>query len=115
MSNNIQPILNNKTYDVLKWIAQILLPAIGALYFGIATIWGLPNSEQVVGTITVIDAFLGAILGLTSISYQKSDAKYHGSIEMEEKSTGAKVFSLQLKDEPESLETMDEVTFKINK
>lgn len=63
--------MNNKTYDVLKWIAQILLPAIGTLYFAIASIWGLPYAEQIVGTITAVDAFLGAILGISTHYYNK--------------------------------------------
>lgn len=63
--------LNNKTYDILKFIAQIVLPALGTLYFALASIWGLPYGEQIVGTITAIDAFLGAILGLSSIGYNK--------------------------------------------
>ena len=64
-------ILKNKIYDVLKWIAQIVLPAIATLYFALASIWGLPYGEQIVGTITAIDAFLGAILGVSTISYNK--------------------------------------------
>lgn len=63
--------LSNKTYDTLKWIAQILLPAIGVLYFALAGIWGFPYGEQVVGTITVIDTFLGALLGINSVQYKK--------------------------------------------
>ena len=63
--------ISNKVYDVLKWIAQYLLPALGTLYFAFSTIWGLPYGEQVVGTITAIDAFLGAILGLSSATYYK--------------------------------------------
>lgn len=65
--------MSNKTYDVLKWIAQILLPALGALYFGLAQIWGLPYAEQIVGTITVIDAFLGALLGISTVQYRKGE------------------------------------------
>ena len=64
--------LSNKTYDTLKWIAQYLLPAIGTLYFALARIWGLPYGEQVVGTITAVDAFLGAILGISTIQYNKT-------------------------------------------
>lgn len=65
--------LNNKVYDILKWIAQYLLPALGTLYFALSTIWGFPYGEQVVGTITAIDAFLGAILGLSSATYYKNE------------------------------------------
>lgn len=64
--------LSNDTYDVLKWIAQILLPAIGTLYFSVSQIWGLPYGEQIVGTITAIDAFLGVCLGISSDNYHKS-------------------------------------------
>ena len=59
-------MISNKTYDALKWVAQILLPSIGTLYFAITNIWGLPYSAQVVGTITSIDAFLGVLLGISS-------------------------------------------------
>lgn len=61
--------MSNATYDKLKFIAQILLPALGALYFGLAGIWGFPYGEQIVGTITVIDTFLGVILGISSANY----------------------------------------------
>lgn len=63
--------MSNKTYDKLKWVAQYLLPALGTLYFAIAGIWGLPYSEQVVGTITAVDTFLGVILGVSSANYKK--------------------------------------------
>ena len=64
--------LSNKTYDVLKWIAQYLLPAVGTLYFALAGIWGLPYGEQIVGTITAVDTFLGVILGLSTVQYKKT-------------------------------------------
>lgn len=64
-------MIPNKVYDILKWIAQILLPAIGALYFGLAGIWGFPYAEQVVGTVTVIDTFLGVLLGISTYQYNK--------------------------------------------
>lgn len=65
--------ISNKVYDVLKWIAQYLLPAFGTLYFALSTIWGFPYGEQVVGTITAVDAFLGAILGISSAAYYKNE------------------------------------------
>ena len=64
-------MLSNKTYDVLKWIAQILLPAVGTLYFALAQIWGFPYAEQIVGTITAVDCFLGALLGISTALYNK--------------------------------------------
>lgn len=63
--------LSNKAYDIMKWIAQYLLPALGALYFALSQIWGLPYGEEIVGTITAVDAFLGAILGISTMNYKK--------------------------------------------
>ena len=66
--------LNNKTYDILKWVALYLLPALGTLYFALAGIWSFPYGEQIVGTITAIDTFLGVLLGVSSSAYKKSEA-----------------------------------------
>jgi len=63
--------MSNKTYDILKYIAQIVLPALGTLYFALSQIWGLPYGKQIVGTITAVDAFLGAILKISSNQYNK--------------------------------------------
>lgn len=63
--------LSNKVYDSLKWIAQILLPALGTLYFALAGIWGFPYAEQIIGTITAIDTFLGVLLGISTMQYRK--------------------------------------------
>lgn len=65
--------MSNKVYDVLKWIAMILLPALGALYFTLSGVWGLPYAEEIVGTITAIDTFLGVILGVSSSQYKKTN------------------------------------------
>jgi hypothetical protein len=63
--------LSNDVYDILKFIAQIVLPALGTLYFALAGIWGWPYGEQIVGTITAVDAFLGALLGISTATYNK--------------------------------------------
>ncbi len=62
---------NNKHYDVLVWIAQILLPAVAALYINLADYWGLAYPEQISGTIMAIDLFLGIILGISKSNYNK--------------------------------------------
>lgn len=67
--------MSNKMYDVLKWIAMYLLPAIGTLYFALAGIWNFPFGEQVVGTITAVDTFLGVVLGISSAQYNKNLSK----------------------------------------
>lgn len=72
-------ILKNSTYDVLKWIAQLLLPALATLYFALAGIWNLPYGEQIVGTITAIDTFLGVLLGISTYNYNKKEVKNEGN------------------------------------
>lgn len=67
-------LLTNKNYDILKLIAQYILPATGTLYFALAAIWGLPYGEQIIGTITAVDIFLGVVLGISSVAYKKTDA-----------------------------------------
>ncbi len=62
--------MSNKTYDVLKWIALYFLPALATLYFALAGIWNLPYGEQVLGTISAIDTFLGVLLGLSNAKYK---------------------------------------------
>ncbi len=67
--------LTNKAYDVLKFIAQILLPALGTLYFALAKIWGFPYAAEIVGTISAVDAFLGALLGISTANYNREQAE----------------------------------------
>jgi hypothetical protein len=64
--------MSNKTYDILKYIAQIALPAVATLYFSLSQIWGLPYGEEIVGTITAIDLFLGTLLKISSDAYYQS-------------------------------------------
>ena len=63
-------VLSNKAYDVLKWIALYLLPAIGTLYFTLSGLWGFPYGEEVVGTITAVDTFVAVIIGISSVNYK---------------------------------------------
>ena len=65
--------ISNKTYDILKWVAMYFLPSLGTLYFALAGIWGLPYGEQVVGSITAIDTFLGILLGISTAQYNKTN------------------------------------------
>ncbi|MBF1022356.1 MAG: phage holin [Lachnospiraceae bacterium] len=72
-------MFKNSTYDVLKFVAQIVLPAVGALYFALAGIWSFPYGEEVVGTITALDAFLGTILGISTLNYHKEKVDETGN------------------------------------
>lgn len=70
--------MSNNVYNFLKWVAQCVLPALGTLYFALASIWGLPYVEEVLGTITAIDTFLGVILGISTVQYNKNLSKSNG-------------------------------------
>lgn len=63
--------MSNKVYNILKWIAVYFLPALGTFYFALAGIWNLPFGEQIVGTITAVDTFLGVVLGVSTSQYNK--------------------------------------------
>lgn len=65
--------MSNKTYDTLKFVAQVGLPAVGTLYFALASIWGLPYGEEIVGTITAVDTFLGTLLHVSNVKYKESE------------------------------------------
>jgi len=65
--------MSNKVYDILKWIAMVVLPAIGTLYFALAGIWGFPYAEQIGGTITAVVTFLGVLLGVSSAKYKQAE------------------------------------------
>lgn len=67
--------MKSTTYDKLKYLAQVVLPSIGTLYFALGSIWNLPYVEQIVGTITAFDAFLGGLLHLDSIKYNSKKVK----------------------------------------
>lgn len=108
-------LLSNSSYDALKKSTTVALPALGALYFALAQIWHLPKPEEVVGSIAAVNVFLGVLMGVSTKSYNKSDARYSGVIEVSSPPDGAKkLFSLNLAAEPEDLEKMDEVTFRVN-
>ncbi len=65
--------LNNTVYDILKWIALVVLPALATLYGALAPTWGWPYAEQIVYTITAVDTFLGALLGISNLQYKLDD------------------------------------------
>lgn len=103
--------MTNKTYDTLKWIAMILLPAIATLYFALAGIWGFPYPNEVVGTITAIDTFLGVILGISSSKYiPPSDGKF-----IVKPGEGGDAYSLDFGDTLENLADKDQVVLDVTK
>lgn len=72
--------LNNRLYDLLKFIALVALPAVSAAYFGLAQIWGLPKAEELVGTATVVDTFLGLLLKASTSQFNKTEGAPDGDL-----------------------------------
>lgn len=99
--------LSNNVYDKLKWVAQYLLPAAGALYFALAGIWGLPYGEQIIGTLAAVDTFLGVILGLSSSNYNKEFLTYNVPVQAL-KGVGTVTFTV----DPDKLPKNDEEVAK---
>jgi hypothetical protein len=106
-------MITGKMYDVLKFIALVALPALGALYFALAGIWNLPSPEQVVGTITVVDTALGGLLHVSSQSFNSSTAS--GTLGIHETEEG-KMYNLEIHDDPElELDGKKRVVFNVKK
>lgn len=66
-------MLDNKVYDILKWVALVVLPAVATLYTALAGVWGLPYAQEIPATITAVDLFIGALLGVSTAQYNKGD------------------------------------------
>lgn len=103
--------MTNKTYDTLKWVSLVLLPAAGALYVGVALLWGLPEPEKVVGTISLVDAFLGALLGLKSKGYSPEP---DGEMTIVTKDDGSQVLGMNSEAIAEAIQDKDQVVIKVN-
>lgn len=104
--------MNSKFYDALKLLALVYLPALGALYFSLSGIWNLPAAQEVVGTITVVDTFLGVVLKLNSATYHNSDAAHDGVMNVVETPTGL-AYDLSLNGDPAKLAGQKSVSFKV--
>lgn len=74
--------MSNRVYDICKWIAMVVLPAVATLYFALAGIWEFPYGEEIVGTITAIDTFLGVVLGISSSNYHKKEKEIQDDDEL---------------------------------
>ena len=61
--------MSNETYDLLKKISLYYLPALATLWLTIGKIWGIPYTTEIGATITAIDVFIGACLGISSKNY----------------------------------------------
>lgn len=68
--------LNNKVYDILKWVTMVVLPALATAYVGLAAIWGFPYANEVAKTTAVICTLLGALLGISTAQYNKGEEPF---------------------------------------
>jgi hypothetical protein len=102
-NSSVRTFLKPRVYDFLKFLAQILLPAFGSLYFGLSEIWGIPYGPEVVGSITVIDLFLGAVLGFSSAQYYKSGANFDGELKMVAGEDGRDKVIFDVESDPETV------------
>lgn len=106
--------LSDKAYNVLKWMAQIVLPALATFYLTIGALWELPQPEKVAATIVALDTFLGVILLITTNSYNNSDARFDGTLNITQL-PNRKVFEIDLGDNtPEAVQEKDEFVLKVN-
>ena len=103
-------VFNDKVYKVLKWIALYLLPASGTLYFALSSIWGLPYGEQVVGTITAVDTFIGVLLGISTANYNGD-----GTLNISAENGDKDIYNLELNIPVEELANKKSITFKVEK
>lgn len=108
-----KPLLSSGTYDNLKKMVQIVLPAFASLYFSLAQIWGLPSAEQVVGTLALLATFFGILLTLSSWSYHAVEAQTDGEIVVMVNEDGKKIYSLELNSDPNEIDNKELVKFKV--
>lgn len=112
-------IYNDRVYENLKWVTQILLPAAGTLYFALGGIWDWPNIEQVVGTVTAVVTFLGITLGISGHNYQKEavtvSSRPDGTLNVVRQEDGTLLYDFDANDTFAELTDKDGVVFKINK
>lgn len=108
---NITPKLSNGVYDKLKFTALILLPALSTLYFALGQVWHWPNVEEIVGSITAVDAFLGLLLGINSKVHQDAAPQVDGQIVVNDTGEGL-VLKLQPNKNPAVMVTQDFLVFR---
>jgi hypothetical protein len=105
-------LMSDKLYNILKHAAAIGFPALATLYYTVAQIWNFSNTEEVMATISAVNVFIGALVGVSYMKYSNSGAKYVGALEVMN-SGDKKIFSLSLNSDPHDIEQMSEATFKV--
>ena len=109
---------SNTLYNLIKWFVTIVLPAFGTLYYTLSNMWGLPNADQVVGTTVAVSLFLGSLVGISTLNYnraqaEKPDVVADGSIILDSSDPEKDVFSLNLDIPLNELMERSTVTFAV--
>lgn len=107
------PMLGSRLYGALKWITVIGLPAFSALYYGVSELWNWPHQAQVLGTIALVGTFLGAVLGLSSLSYNASDSKFSGEVHVATDEGGAILKGLILNGDADAVAAKKALMLKV--
>lgn len=107
-----RPLLSDKTYSTLKHSAAIVLPALSALYFTLAQVWHFPDTAQVMASIAAVNTAVGALVGVSTLTYNNSDAKYVGNL-IRTETPDTINYSLSLNHDAPALDKLDEATFKV--
>lgn len=119
MSNNLPsipakvPFLSNAQYDKMKFLAQVVLPALATFYAAVAVFWGLPKPTEVVGTVVAVDTLLGLLLGLSSKTYAAQEPAYDGELQYVAHDSSL-LLPLEIYTPPEDLVKKDSVVFKVS-
>lgn len=107
-------LFSNKVYDGLKWVSFVLLPALGAAYFALSQLLGLPFGVEVVGVLAILDTLLGTLLRKSTQQYENSDAKYDGAVVIAANAeTGNSDLNVSLN--PQALASKREITVRVNR
>lgn len=107
-------ILGEKWYNRGKWVVMLLLPAFSTLYVTIGALWGLPYIQQVVGTSSALALFFGTLLGVSSKTYNNSDARFDGDMVLETNEDGRKLYTIALNEDVNHLDDKKQIVLKMD-
>lgn len=99
MNGSNPSLLSNNVYNFLKFMATLLLPALGALYFGLSEVWGFPFPDEINGTINTVVLFIGVLMGYSSKSYRSSDDRFDADILVTKDDSGRKILQIEATNE----------------
>lgn len=101
-------MMNSRTYDILKQVALIIIPALATFVNAVGIVWGVPYTTEATATITAFGVFLGAALGVSSANYV---SETHGNLVV----TGHNDVYADFANEPEKLKDGDTIVLKVTK